>query len=837
MRVDDVILPERLIPEKFTLALLQLRSPFRREADIIRGVEEPVLGWLDSQHDQRRRRFETLLTSLSRFQKRHFHFLVLPEYAVSMEMLDLLRTFSLRNRTVVLGTYYDSRSRVNCAFAIYPQDNQAKIATASKFTRSRFETDVLRELEDSEKSALKLHWAIGEEKLSLLLLPCRDFLSWPDLPPQIKDADILVSPMSSPIMTSFVEKAKEAIRWVAPEQRRERSRSCVLCNSTDLSGDGLRTCGDSRVIGVTRTPIPPLGSAVEGGLVLDINPLQTITVPTQVGGKDGPPVEASANFLLGDDWKVHWEPLPQTRPSAPEVHPNAPVRVGLNKYYSFVRLKRYWRHRSHLRGISTGCSGVYGFHDLLLHSYEESPELVKLRLRANCPTTVWRDLEADDLHCFRVLRTIKFRGTMFATREDTPKSIYRTDDLDSLEQPEVESGLRRIYDYVQTNEIDEQSRQWLRDSCILLDGLPYSDVAREHVDQKKYEYLVFVWLTPDHGLKDPTRIFEEHVISSVLAQDERVRTIEVCESANAMASDYLQAHYVLHVVGYPKDLAEVVLDNIHTRLGNHEVECGTRVVPIAENLSRDPRESLDESRIQDKVARGRICEIIYEVIGERSPFVIKRMDKETTARMSKIWLSECIWEERRREEGREVSYGNEMRRNLARCIYGICLALVSKEDGFTDQDLLDLWNWCGAAYRDIANEVEGILGSMLRAKEYERGSDLFEEELRSAWAQRTKDNGEGLQGIERMALGHRIQSVIYWDMTYKTEPILRSGSIKQMRVLQGTGLADFRDGLAHSPVGTGTAMSKHFRARKDLHRLLKSLEAGLVFILEFKSDF
>ena len=88
-----------------------------------------------------------------------------------------------------------------------------------------------------------------------------------------------------------------------------------------------------------------------------------------------------------------------------------------------------------------------------------------------------------------------------------------------------------------------------------------------------------------------------------------------------------------------------------------------------------------------------------------------------------------------------------------------------------------------------------------------------------------------------MALGHRIQSVIYWDMTYKTEPILRSGSIKQMRVLQGTGLADFRDGLAHSPVGTGTAMSKHFRARKDLHRLLKSLEAGLVFILEFKSDF
>jgi hypothetical protein len=465
MRDKQIILPQNLFNEKVTLALLQLRSPFYREAAVIRGMEEPILGWIEPQHDERKRRLKTLLISLQRFRK-HIDLLIFPEYAVSNEMLSQLEEFSLDNKTLVIGTFYDAKVRRNLAFAIFPLNNAPEIVTACKSQRSIFEVDVLQELPDEDREFLRLTWYAKGEQLSLLILPCLDFLQWPDLPAEIKDSDILVSPMASPTTESFQSIAQVAIRWVRPGQKRNRSRVCILCNTVDLSGGGLRTCGESRVIGVTRHTLPPLRSGVEAGLLLDLDCQKLITVPTPITGQDGAPIEAGSAFLLDEEWRIHWQQLEEVRVAPPEIHPNAPSRVGLHKYYCFAQVKRYWKHNHQLRNIPIGCSAVYGFHDILLHSYEESLELMKLRLQAYSPTVVFRDLQLDEQDCFKVTGALKYRGVMFADRKEGIHSFYKLDDLEGLDPEGVDKCLRLFHGSARKSDINEEVRRELVEKCI-----------------------------------------------------------------------------------------------------------------------------------------------------------------------------------------------------------------------------------------------------------------------------------------------------------------------------------------------------------------------------------
>ena len=235
---NEITVPEDLFPEKLTICLLQLRSPFFGEANVIRGAEYPILGWLDSAHNERRRRIQNCFDCVKHFE-RHINLLVLPEYSISKEMLDLVGDFSQESTTVVIGTFYDVENRMARTFAVIPAQTDCNIEMGCKLRRSHHDVNVLRELGEQEKSLLRLAWSAHGENKSLLVLSCIDFLQWPDLEEDIKDTDILVSPMSSSNIDLFKSTAWSAIRWVRPNATRTRSRICILCNAVDIAEGGL----------------------------------------------------------------------------------------------------------------------------------------------------------------------------------------------------------------------------------------------------------------------------------------------------------------------------------------------------------------------------------------------------------------------------------------------------------------------------------------------------------------------------------------------------------------------------------------------------------------------
>ncbi len=126
MQVKDIKVPSPLTSDKICVCLLQLRSPFFREADIIRGTEAPIIGWPDRAYRSRCERLSTCLASLKQFN-RHIDILVLPEYSIAGEMLTLISDYVQDTRTIVISAMYEAKSRRVKTFAAIPGKENSHI--------------------------------------------------------------------------------------------------------------------------------------------------------------------------------------------------------------------------------------------------------------------------------------------------------------------------------------------------------------------------------------------------------------------------------------------------------------------------------------------------------------------------------------------------------------------------------------------------------------------------------------------------------------------------------------------------------------------------------------
>ncbi|MCK4782838.1 MAG: hypothetical protein KAV87_03735 [Desulfobacteraceae bacterium] len=369
----------------------------------------------------------------------------------------------------------------------------------------------------------------------------------------------------------------------------------------------------------------------------------------------------------------------------------------------------------------------------------------------------------------------------------------------------------------------------------MLEDLGPSDVREIDRIQEKSEFFILVFLLQSEKGPNPARIFEEYVLHAELENDERVRTIESCESVVPLAVGLCQAHYILHVVGYVKDIKDIVLYKIHGKLSPFDVQCGTRVVPIVESLSKNQYVSLSETVIQDPVTKEMICDVIGENVNERNPFVIKKLEKKHIVLVSGIWHKACLWIEFRRARGVEGSVLMDLRTQLARCLYYICYSLNQRDDNLSHETMLHLWEYCTNFYVKLATAIEGLLKKLLNKAARQVG-DEFLVKLAAAWQKGTKKKEKKeFQNLSKMTLGTLIQCIIYWnDLSINKLIIGNKDLSRKLRKLQGCGLADFRDCFAHESEGEGASIQIHLKDKKDCKRLLASIDEGLKFLLEEK---
>ncbi|MFC1781569.1 hypothetical protein ACFLZ8_04850 [Planctomycetota bacterium] len=836
MQVNDVRVPPDILPEKITVCILQLRSPFFQEANVIRGTEFPIIGWLDSPHEKRKKRFRECLDCISNFD-RHINLLVLPEYAVSQDMFEIIKEFVIKNKTVVLGTFYDSSKRVCNTFAVFPENNECSVETGTKFQRSSYETDVLKELNEEEKILLKLNWNVGGLEVSMSIFACLDFLQWSDFPLTIKQTDILITPMCNPKIDIFENSADSIIRWIEPNTKRDRSKVCLFANSVDTIRGGLSTCGGSQIIGPSRISLPQIPAGIEGGLVVDVDCLRMITLPTPITGQDRAVIEAASTFTLDSNWKIQWEPTYQPKPSGYEIHPNARLRVGQKKFYAFGIMKSYWKYKKRLESLPIGCAAIYGLHDLVLYSFEDSYQFLSLRLESCFSPEIQREIKIAEEDYFQVDAILKYRGRLFAEVTESKSGYFTPDTLKSLDRKSVEEALKSVYLISTGQALPVEEKEKLIKKGILLPELSNSDVMSVDAFQGKNEFLVLVFLSCNNQASkiNPVLAFEKEVIHTHLEHDERIRTIEICRPVVPVGYGYLQAHYILHIVGYLQDVSDIVLEQIHRTLDKIGVVCGTRVIPVASSLSRDPGVSISESVIEDDITKDRIHEIILTTINEQDPFVIKRLDSDTIELIAKIWYNAEIWMNFREMKGANIGALKNCYYQLGLCLYYISYCL-SQENGVYNQEILSgLWSYCGGFYRELAGEIESLLGNLFRGKSEQMGED-FIAILHKAWQKHSRKKEDlPFSKIDLIPLGTLVQSIIYWNEYVEAINLIGTAGLgSKLKILQSCGISEFRDCLAHPPDGITTMINKHLGSPKGVKRLLQSLAKGLDLLLQEK---
>ena len=351
------------------------------------------------------------------------------------------------------------------------------------------------------------------------------------------------------------------------------------------------------------------------------------------------------------------------------VHPNAALPLGLNKYYLFTGISNFHRERDRI-DVPIGCAAIYGIHDLLWHSLEDSWEFLLLRLKAYCPPDLYHRLRLERKNCLRVKGTLKMRGVPLGQPGEDEHEYYKLHQIEEPDSETLRNALMDAYSLLQGGVDDPEAKDGLMQMGILLDAPGDSDVKQEEMAKGMSEFLVWIFVASGELDRDPIRVFDEKVISTVLLGDERVRSIEFCEQVVPPVGGVLQAHYVLHVVGYLDDISEVVCDIIPGKAIETGLQCRTTVMPVAMPLSRCRGVAIAETHVQDGVNRDRIAKIIEANISESFPFAIKRLDTGNLQVASRIWGNGERWNKLREASKKriELSVSRISIQQLARCI-------------------------------------------------------------------------------------------------------------------------------------------------------------------------
>lgn len=289
------------------------------------------------------------------------------------------------------------------------------------------------------------------------------------------------------------------------------------------------------------------------------------------------------------------------------INPIVFKSLALRKVYGFKRIDDYWTLKEELqefsdrtKDASIGVHGIYGYHDILIQSYEPSSEDGKNRLTLR----LWpilsgeNDFSPENFGLAEVKGVIKYHG-------------IKSEELETRLSSEDIHKYKKNFNLITTGgEIDSSIVDEMldRNICIRTE-YDLSDISEEEQKKGKTEFLV---LAEVRGRNDspvsPEDLFEQKVLNPLL--DEHGHYVRTVERLRSNAESFVRAHFMIHVVGYLNDLNDILLNHIHKRSINHkEFDCKTQVVIPAEQITENRFPVLLEDSISPTKAN-RILEII-----------------------------------------------------------------------------------------------------------------------------------------------------------------------------------------------------------------------------------
>lgn len=638
--------------------------------------------------------------------------------------------------------------------------------------------------------------------------------------------------MCTPVIDPFVASADHLLRRKDPDDRLLKSIITILCNATDVTSQskGKKICGKSQVIGPYKGDLPKIKMYLEGGIIVDIDCLNIIQQPTPIG-KRNTVIESPAFFNISEDGSVKW---PRESPHPPTkwiIHPRVLIDyLKLYKYYGFFKIENYYEHRNTFKKLSISCNGVYGYHDVLIQSFEEDKEFFEIRFKVSIGAEL-STIGMKHSEYINITNIIKYRGTPFM-HVKSDKGLEWNDEI-NIRPEYIKKHEKEILDVLHGKNIDEKYKNEFKNEKIIVETLGESDISEE--DRKKgfEEFLVFV-LIGDASLGiNPVTVFNDLIIKKFI-NDDRIRTIEYCESGNM--ENLVKAHYIFHVVVNTKGLKEIIIDTIHKKLYERDLKCETNVILPADSLSINEHLSLLETDTNAWM-KSKIKAMILYNIAETDPFVIKRLAEDELKSVCSIYentIKLCDHIERYRSDRILIK---AMKRNVNRFIYEVAHEILS-EGAITEKNRERLDYYCGDYITRLSRDIETYLQKLLVRKGNElygdeNGVNKFEKKLQSLWNTKYKKRSHVVKIGGQTIFGSMLQYIVLWNKYGDENNKIKDDKFTEnIKKLQKTKVVEFRGDFSHGKK-EGEQLLPNLKNRDDIKKLLSAAEAMSNFAIEY----
>ena len=636
VEIENVNIKDGCLGENLNIGVFQLKSPFRDELTIVGGRGRKTIDVTDeifSAYKRRLGKIDILFERIEKLNKNNkINIIVFPEYSLNKDIKEKIKTFVNKTEIIVIGNYYDVDDRSSKSFVALPTGWADKeIYEMKKITKSDYDQDVL---EDNNGEIIQKFWwkpNIDEkdEKGYFQVLACKDFLYFTSIEglknnPQCIDIDhagLIICPMSTLVIDPFEQRANSIIREVNIKSG-VKSIVSILCNATDLLDQkkGIDICGKSQIVSpidLTKHEKPIIKNGIEGLIIAEINPFTAIIKPSPITRHPNSVIRSYQNYELDREYNFENINKRIKERLGVVINPDVFRRLGLKKIYGLMTVENYYNLRETIerapdeyKDVSIGVHTIYGFHDILIQSYEQFADSDEgkrsLELRLYPIISEARYFENEFFGHAVVKNVIKFHGIIQGTECLNVKDVRHLNIKKNI--------LRNI---LKGEKVDREILKDLVDTGLCLETVyDLSDRTEEEINKNKMEYLVFVdveRIAPNPA--PPEDLFKENILGDLL-EDDRIRTIE---EINSFGAAFVDGKFVFHVVCPLNELTDIIIQQISARSNKFGIRCKTQVIIPAEKTLSDELPVLAERSafVHDQKE---ILDIMYECKKYISPY-------------------------------------------------------------------------------------------------------------------------------------------------------------------------------------------------------------------------
>ncbi len=470
-----------------TVALVQLTSPFNDEITPIRGHDYPVFGWTKNAYEKKLVKIRRILDRYLR-SERHIDILVFPEYALHPDMVPLFKEFSENNNTICIVNYYMDDERANISKIIFPSKaiNGIREYNQYKISPSEEDADYLLDLrgvkgDDERLVYYRFNWFLEvdgkENRHYFQVFNCIDYISsavdnieydFPGL--------IFVSACSSNI-NQFYQTGEIILRRSIGGLQKKSIVTCFCNNSHKYGSEDSAYGGTAMIASQGHHLSEYLGHDVEGVVVADINCSAYKIKPTPTKGENSA-IRSAVLHEMADDGADFVVKRDISR--NPVINPVFLAKLGLSCYYFLYRTKNYVRLKKAINNMNVGCAAIFGYHDILVKSYDEDSKYIEARISKfmNSENLGYSAINHDII---KVNKHLKFRGEEMDRLE-----------LDSSVTPNyIKKELAHIRAILSGCAIDLKKYDEYCKYKIFLPEVSHSDLLVTDRESKKSEYHIY----------------------------------------------------------------------------------------------------------------------------------------------------------------------------------------------------------------------------------------------------------------------------------------------------------------------------------------------------------